>query len=993
MHYILQRQFTTQNISSSENCDWWVTRDVTIVDVPGKYLLPSMTPNDQTNKSSVPAGMWTSCLRLIRKYRGKHAFAGVMIALSLPEIMKQGDLKRYQAQLAHLFHRINEIQKLFPQPLPYYLVITKCDQLTGFNEFFAESNDDEIAQAWGLTVPHPKPGETLFDLVSERFNHLIRKLNQQLLWRLHQERNPQARPFIKDFPIQVEQLKELIFELLKKISSTNPSLHLQGIYLTSAAQTQPEDGAHTIEAPQTSQRAIQLFKAPVSVSRAYFIKQFIMQGLSTHKESQTLVKKTSAWKRRTAYAASIGIIGLAAIILGKDFEQGVKQAYAIQNTLSDYQLAIQQSQDPDEHLSRTLTLLNALQQTANNPDFKLDILHILTYYSNKSKQKSNVVYHHALQNILVPELKNYLGEYLKNPVNKNSENVYAALKAYLMLGDTAHFQPDYIANTTRSILPKSMHDNETSQLMSHINTALTTTWNPLPLNTNLIQETRKYLISLPNFQLGYIILKNIDSNNMEYEVNLGTNHNTNAILISRQVLNRIPQMFTAKTFSTILSQETLTAVQESTMGNWILGTNLAANTNPDMASNLLQQLQTIYVNNYIDVWESLLANIHLSQPKSLSQIVSMTSTLTSNDSPLLQLLQTLHDNTYFEPITTSSPKLQNLGLLVDKNNSTNTMLYQIFSGLQSLHQYLHAVLIAENERKAAFDVVSTRMQHTSDTDPITQLRIIAEKSPEPIKSWLDKIANEAWHYLLQDATRYIDMSWQDQVGHVYQIEIEGHYPFSQKASQEVALAKFTEFFGNPGILFGFYNHYLMPFIDTSTPDWRWKTIDNQKLPFTEEALTQLKYAFRIHHMFFPNDDNKLQVQFTLQPYSLSKYIKRVKLSINDKKIIDQRKGSRNTHVLAWPSKYETKLTSVEFTMLDQSVMNRDFPGDWGWFKLVNQSFISSVSHKAILINLSENAYPVKYLLSTDEVPNPFISLNLQHFHLPSQLLETEKRNA
>lgn len=988
VHYILQRQFPaqqTQPIAPSENCDWWVTRDANIIDVPGTYIY---------DKSNIYAVLWKCFLRLIKKQRGKNALSGIIIAMSLPELMKQGDSKKYLSQLRSLFLRMSEIHASFSQPLPCYLVVTKCDQLAGFSEFFAESSDDEISQAWGVTLPALRQGEKIYDLLAERFNTLIKKLNQQLLWRLHQERNPMARPYIKDFPLQVERLKEFTLDFIKKLSDANPSLQLQGIYLTSALQHTPEPEANIIEG-QTNSRAIQIFKEPTATSRPYFIKQFILQGLVGAKDNYQPAKPSSAWKRRTAYAASVGIIGLAAVIFGKDFEQAIKQAYSIQNTLSDYQLAIQQSQDEDEHLAKTIALLNSLQQTANKHNFKLDVMHILTFYSNKSKQKSSVVYHHALQNILMPEIKTYLGEYLKNPVNKNTEYVYATLKAYLMLGDTAHFQPDFISNTLRVILPKSMNTADTAQLINHVGVALKANWNPVTLDNNLILETRRYLTALPSFQLGYVILKNINSNNIENEINLGTNNTVNSAFVSHQVLNQIPQMFTAKAFSNIISQETVMAAQESTSGNWIIGNELAVNNNPDVIANLLQQLRNTYVNNYIDAWESLLANIRLVKPDDLAQTDAMITSLISNDSPLLQLLQTLHDNTYFEPIASSSPKLQSLGLLVDKNNQSNNMLYQIFAGLQSLHQYLHAVLTAENERKAAFDVVAIRMQHAAgNPDVITQLRLIAEKSPEPIKSWLDKIANDAWRFLVQDATRYIDTSWQEQVGHTYQLEIANHYPFSPNATQEVELNKFTDFFGNPGTLLSFYNQYLLPFIDTSTPDWRWKNLDNQKLPFSDDTLHQLQYALRIHHMFFPNGDNKLHVQFALQPVSLSKYIKRVKLSINDKKIIDLHSGNHNTHLLAWPSKHETKMTSVQVTTLDQKVLSRDFPGDWGWFKLVNQSFISAISHKTTLINLSENNYPVKYLLFTQGQFNPFLSLNLQNFHLPQQLLlDTDKQHA
>jgi type VI secretion system protein ImpL len=990
--FILKRQYHAQqiqNLSPSENCDWWVTRDVSIIDVPSAYL--SLSSNEKSpEKSGMYAAVWQFFLRRIKKQRGKNAIKGILIALPLPEIMKQGNPKKYHHQLQHLFMRIQEIQKTFALPIPAYLIITKCDLIPGFAEFFAESTDDEVNQAWGLMLPATHSGDKIVDLFTDQFNNLIKKINQQLLWRLHQERNPMARPYIKDFPLQIERLKTSILDFIKRLSHSL-SIPLQAVYLTSSIQVIPEPDENIIESANTTQRSIQIFKQPAAASRAYFTKQLISQGLILHKEHPVPIKTSPLWKRRSAYAFSFIIIALAAVMLGNDFEQSIKQSYAIHNTLSEYQLAIQVTQNPDEQLGKTLTLLNSLQQTAKNPNFKLDILHLLTFYSNKSEQKSHVVYQQVLENILIPELSNYLGEYLKTPVNKNTDLVYAALEAYLMFGDPAHYQADFIHNTLETILPNSMTSSDITQLMTHVKLALHSRPHPLTLNTNLIQETRKYLVALPSFQLSYVILKNINNNNLGNTINLGTN-TKNLAFVNQSVSNQVPQMFTAKAFANIFSQETIIAAQESTSGNWILGNTLDAyNTNADMTS-LLQQLRDAYINNYVETWESLLGDIHLTKPKDLTETDAIISNLIGNDSPLLQLLQTLHDNTYFEPITAFSPKLQNLGLLLDKTNSSN-LLYQIFSGLQSLHQYLHAILIAENEQKAAFEAVSTRMHHAGGPDIITQLRLTAEKSPEPVKTWLNKITNNSWRFLLQDATHYMDITWQKQIGHFYQMEIANHYPFSQNATQEVELNKFTDFFGNPGLILSFYNQYLLPFVDTTTTDWRWKTLDNQKLPFSDNSLHQLQTALRIHHIFFPNSDNKLHVQFALQPYLLSKEIKQVKLRINDKKIIDQHPGPYHSHLLSWPSNHETKMTSVQLTMLDQKIMNRDFPGAWGWFKLVNQSFISAFSTKKILLNLSENSYPVKYFLYTQGQVNPFLSLNLVNFHLPQQLIGVDKSHA
>jgi len=989
VNFILQRQFqgSDRQIEASENCDWWITRDASIIDVPGKYL-SAWSATDNPAKPPYPI-LWKLFLRLIKKFRGKNGLNGILITLPLPEIMRQNDAKKYHLLLRDLFQRLYELKKIFSQPIPCQVIITKCDLLSGFSEFFSESADDEITQAWGVTLSPPKNGEKIHEQFAQRFNGLIKKLNQQLLWRLHQERNPMARPYIKDFPLQVERLKEFTIDFIKKFDATHLAFSLQGVYLTSSLQTKSEPEINVLdESSNTTQRAVQIFREPLPVSRAYFIKQFLSYGIApnqraTHTPSAPALP---AWKRYGTIAAAVTIITGAAWIMGKDFEQGIKQTYAIQNELSDYRLTIQQFHNPDEHLAQTLKLLDSLHQSAKQIEFKLDLAHLFSFYSQKSQLKAGVTYRQALQTILLPEIKNYLQEYLKNPVNKNIDKIYAVLKAYLMLGDTSHLEAEYVLETLQKILPKSMSEAESSRLIDHATLALHSSPRAVPLDPASVDQTRKFLTGMPSPKLGYIILKNINANTIESEITLGNSPETNPIFVTQQINNPIPLMFTAKVFSNIFSREINLAAEEAVTGNWVLGT-ISATRDPESISTLADQLRTAYVASYIETWENQLANIDLASPKDLMQVDSVIMNLVSNNSPLLQLLQTVYENTYFEPIISSSQKLQNLGLLLDKSKQTNNLLYEIFSSLQSLHQYVQSVLKADDKKKAAFVIISNRVKNLGTPDAITQLRVVAMKSPEPIKTWLEKISNDTWHLLMQEATRYLDISWQEKVMRAYQAEIANRYPFNMNTEREVELKKFASFFGNPGIVLDFYAHYLQPLIDTSTPDWRWKTTDNGKLPFSDETLRQIQQAVRIHRTFFPNGDNKLLVQFGLQPYKFDKQIKNVKLSISDKQIIDEGTKSKAPHIITWPSHNKLKTTSVQLTLQNQKVIQRNFPGDWGWFKLINQSFESAASRKQMLINLSSNEQSAEYLLFTEGQFNPFLSLNLRHFRLPQRLTE------
>ncbi|EKD70696.1 MAG: IcmF1 [uncultured bacterium] len=975
VHFILHRQFQThsvQHLEPSTHCDWWITREASIIDVPAQYL---DTPE---------SNQWDYFLRLIKHHRGEQGITGLVITLPLPEYIKHDDTQFYHAFIKTTFQRLHEFQTYLSTSIPCYLLITKCDLIPGFAEYFAESGNDEIAQAWGLMLPQPKNSENIQQLFLARMNALIKKLNQQLLWRLHQERNPMTRPYIKDFPLQVECLKEWLLDFVKKFSEENFNFHLKGIYFTSAMQSKLEPENNVIDdSINATQRSLQLFKEPIPESRAFFIKQFITHALTQPQESYTSPAHSTNWKQYVAYAFSASIIGLAILTLGKDFKQGVRQTYSIQNHLSDYEVAVQQFHNPQEHLEKTILLLNNLHQAAQSNYTQFNLQTIFSFYTHKSKQKAAAVYQQALQNILLPEIKNYFAEAMSNPINKNPENIYAALKSYLMLGGVNQIDNQYIENALQTVFGNKMDEKIFNQLSYHLQLALANTIASQTLDVALIEQTRKHLFSQQPLQLAYIILKNINNNDTETTINLGTNIGKPPTFVSQLTLIQVPSMFTINEFQSTFTQKINTAAQEAIQGNWVLGQN-PNNTAQDQVNALAEQLRTAYVTNYAQTWESLLDNIHLYSPDDLTQTDELIANIISNHSPLLQLLQTLHENTYFDPVATVSLKLQNLGMLVEKNHEAQQLLYQIFSSLEALHQQLQTIIHSDNSRKAAFDYITKRMLNPNNPDVITQVRMTADKSPEPLKSWLNNLSNNAWHFLLNDASKYLDLSWQEQVSKIYEAEVANHYPFNRNTNKEISIEKFTRFFGNPGIVTSFYNQYLQNLVDTSGADWRWKSLGDNKLPFENGTLRQIQQAMRIHRSFFPNGDNKLALQFTLQPYQFAKNIKSVKLNIDNKSFIDTKTSKSKTHIVTWPVRY--KMTTIELTMTNQKSISREFPGEWGWFKLVNQSFESATSHKQMIVNFSLNNDSAKYILITDGQYNPFMSMNLNHFRLPHTLL-------
>ncbi|HEU5282037.1 MAG TPA: type VI secretion system membrane subunit TssM [Gammaproteobacteria bacterium] len=979
VNYILQRQFSAKEAktpSASSHCDWWVTRDACLVDIPGKYI---------EGGSPLHSKLWSALLNLIKSSNCHEQCSGIILTLPLPELMKANNAETLNQLVLSLKRRLENLQHAFQRTLPCVLVITKCDLLPGFNEYFSESADDEITQAWGITLPYLRTGDRVDAIFSLRFNALIKKLNQQLIWRLHQERNPMIRPPIKDFPLQVERLKTLTQDLLRKLTKTTSAFQLHALYLTSALQTHT-DTSNLVLDEHESERALQAFKAPTPSSRPYFIKQLLTYGLSMPPEAKPVrARLASRAKRKLTYATSALLVIAATLQLGHDFEHGIKRSQAIQKHLATYELSLKSFQNPNDTLVQTVNLLNGLQASVQPEKLAFDLKGIFKFYTHQSDQKAALIYHEALQAILLPEVGNVLADALNNPVNRDQNQVYRLLQAYLMLNDPQHANANIIQATVADIANGHVPAETLPPLRYHLSLALAQPWKPVRLNQKTIVTTQNYLNAMPTANLAYLIIKNQSNTANLQPITLDAVQNNPELFTLDNTHGAIPALFTANSFNTVMTQDSQIAAHDVAHGNWVLGVKPAPTNNTD-DNTLLAQLRTAYVTDYVHTWENELNAIHLTRSKDLAQLDAMLTMLTSDHSPLVNLITTVHNNTYFEPVTTLSPTLYALGQTQDSRMTTTAQLTDIMQGLQALHAYLQPVVTSHTPRKAAYDLVAERMMHQGAPDPITNLRLLADKSPEPLKSWLNQLTNESWHDLSQTAIHYIDTSWKEEVSHAYEQNIAHHYPFQQDAKAEVALHQFTQFFGNPGVIPNFYNHYLAPFVDTSSAEWRWKKSDDLKLPFSDESLRDIQQAVRIHHAFFPKGDNQLLVQFQLQPYEFGKDIKTVALNINNSQLSDMKTKIRTPHVLMWPGRMDYRMSSLDLTLKDEAMIHSDFPGTWGWLKLISQSYESPISQKQILLNFSQNKTPVKYVLSTNGQFNPLITLSLYHFRLPAQLI-------
>src|SRR6185437_9981481 len=225
-------QEVIRGIGGTRNCDWWFTNDAVLLDTAGRYTT-------QESNREADSAAWTGFLQLLKKYRPRRPINGVIVTVSITDLLQQNAAQR-EAQANAIRKRIQELHEELNIRFPLYVLVTKADLLAGFMEFFSEYGKEDRAQVWGTTfaLTETQNSSPLASFDAE-FSALERRLNERLIDRLQQERDIQKRALIYTFPQQFSSLKTVLGEFLNQVFSPSRFEQqplLRGFYFTSGTQ-------------------------------------------------------------------------------------------------------------------------------------------------------------------------------------------------------------------------------------------------------------------------------------------------------------------------------------------------------------------------------------------------------------------------------------------------------------------------------------------------------------------------------------------------------------------------------------------------------------------------------------------------------------------------------------------------------------------------------------------------------------------------------------
>ena len=217
-----------RGVGGTRNCDWWFTNDAILLDTAGRYA----TEADDYDE-------WTSFLDTLKKYRPRKPINGVLVAISVTDLMDANEDK-IDSIAKRLRARIDEVTTRLHMLVPVYVMFTKVDLVAGFVEMWGDLRKSERGQIWGVTFPlagaeRREPGMA-FD---PEMDQLIERTHARALKRVGREREVQWRPRIVQFPLEFAALKMNLVTFLGSLLHPNNFREtpvLRGVYFTSGTQ-------------------------------------------------------------------------------------------------------------------------------------------------------------------------------------------------------------------------------------------------------------------------------------------------------------------------------------------------------------------------------------------------------------------------------------------------------------------------------------------------------------------------------------------------------------------------------------------------------------------------------------------------------------------------------------------------------------------------------------------------------------------------------------
>ena len=1017
-----------RGVGGTRNCDWWFTEEAVLLDTAGRYVT-------QDSQMDVDSAAWEGFLDLLKKSRRRRPINGALVAVSLSDLMIQSEAERAQ-HVSAIKQRLQELNKVLGIRFPVYVLLTKCDLMAGFMEFFDDLGLEERGQVWGTTFPMEE-GENTGDsirMLPGAMDALLQRVNERALARMHQERDPQRRARIFTFPQQLASMRvvgnQFLEEIFRPSRFEEPAL-LRGVYFTSGTQEGTPIDRIMGSLSRTFGVGQQALPPHTGQGRSYFLTRLLKDVIFEEADlvgANQRLEVQRRWLQRAAYAGAIGITILAVLAWTTSFTRNQVYVSQFKGKIEAYQEASAEPLSDANNFDEMLPRLNAMRDVTEvyqdvGEDTPL-LLGMGLYQGDRLTGAARDTYKKTLRQVFLPALRHRLEQHLDAGIG-DPDFQYEALKTYLMLGDSEHLDPELLKLWMALDWKNSFaaEPEKQGQLQNHLASLLDMGFEPIALDEDVIASARLSLNQVPVSQLLYGRTKRdyMSSDKQPFRLSAAMGPGGDKVFerISGQPLNTgVSGLFTYKGYHEFFKKQVRNIAEQSSEENWILNPGKGKLSKPEIDS-LEKELQDLYFADYIREWKQLLADIGVVHFTSLRHASEVLDLMSGPTSPMRALLQNVAINTTLVKPTgmlgkamdkagkvtatrsrlqrllsaatdnEAVPKLDRPAEVVDKQFARlNALVVPSQGAIAPIEQLLNMLsqLYGQLDSMSAglgSDALSVA-KGTAGGDMVRRLQVEGAREPEPVKRWLQQIASNSRTVTMGGARAQVNNAWKSNVLPVCKRALSGRYPIYRDSHKEMTLADFGRLFAPGGLIDGFFNANLKSFVNTSGANWRWKPVGNTTLGIPTSALRQFQRAALIRDTFFQSGGATPAVSFGLKPIYLDANVKTFKLDLEGQKF-QYRHGPARVQRAQWPGPDGTGQVRIVFEDGSGARLSTSKEGPWAWFRMLDNADLKATSSDRLIATFKSSGRKSSWEIRADSVVNPFMMKQLEQFRCPGRL--------
>ncbi|WP_299015009.1 type VI secretion system membrane subunit TssM [uncultured Photobacterium sp.] len=979
--------------------------------------------------SSADAILWNTLLEEIILNRPRKPLAGCMFFIDF-EFLIVHESEQVDYTLTTLLKRLESIGEETASAIPLYLIITKLDKLEGFKEYVQFSPLKSSVEY--LTIPLKDAKGTLLEYYRDSYRNLVKVMEANALDSSSHSNDTDEKQAILSFPKQFELCQEEINTVIERLNAMNQGcyhLDIREIFFSSSLQggrkynLLAKSCSNYFNLPIIASEHTHLSETPYFTR--FLVDSQILPEADFAGENKTYLRRI---QRNSQFAITFAVLTLFGG--GYFLRQALDSNLRVINQLievEDRTKEAKSSRSFDTYLTNASKSVSPAYQAWLSGNQAIDE-ELVTMKVSRLEATTKIAYK-ALLHEISTQLMPVIEQGYRIQLTQSQDDVTKALqllKGYLMLKDPSKRDIRFLRKQTFNVLSQqSKHPETVNKAMEYLDAYLRTPFAPVAINMDLVRATRRSLLAKSNVDLVYAKLlqqaSNIDLGTLDIQRAVGFNFNN---IFNEQLNNErltIDKIYTSTGFNTFYRPRVDLMSEYVIADNWVLGLSNHVVPTKEEQEVFKDKVRKKYTDDYISYWRNALSELKVKRYNNIGDLTNAIDLISGPSSPMTTVLKQVYANTQFSPtgdkaalLANNSTKLQAVlettaelaeeaikpdyllmsrveqafrllnRLQISETPNTPTPWEETITALSRVRTYIKDIADSPNAQMAALAATRSRM-NSSEADPLIRLKQIAQKSPEPVRSWLLDVVNQAWSVMITEASKGIQTQWYSEVYSKFrQIGLE-KYPFNITATEEISLEDFELLFAAGGVLDMFIQKNFSPFYDTNL--WTPKRVDGEIMPLSSELLVQMKNYNVIRDTLINKSTNRFFIPFSTKVLDLDSSAIRATVKVADKSI-NYYHGPSKIQDLQWPP--QNGNFNVSITIQDvtdegkQHVLSKN--GQWAIYRLFGDSTLTNAHNGSFVSDIKVSGRELSLRITPLTQSNPFTLPELYNFTLPKNIV-------